>query len=223
MISGGAGVEHSVFEALPGPSVFQASFPNRIEDDDITGRLALVLDTRDNDFNTTKGILVESGIQVGSGGNGYRRYYTDVRGFVPLREGTVLAARVAGSGLSGEPPLQARFELPVWERTLTVLGGEESHRAFESGRFAGEHLLLANFELRHNVLDLATLGAVTAIGFVDAGRVFEQEDFRLTTEGLKWGGGAGIAIRILRSTIFTFNFAWGEEGFDFSTSSGWMF
>ena len=45
----------------------------------------------------------------------------------------------------------------------------------------------------------------------------------VTTEDLKVGGGGGIALRILRSTIFTFNFAGGPDGFNFEVGSGWMF
>ncbi len=33
----------------------------------------------------------------------------------------------------------------------------------------------------------------------------------------------GVALRILRSTIFTFNFAGGPDGFNFSVGNGWMF
>jgi hypothetical protein len=37
------------------------------------------------------------------------------------------------------------------------------------------------------------------------------------------GGGGGIALRILRATIFVFNFAGGPDGFNFSVGNGWMF
>jgi hypothetical protein len=40
---------------------------------------------------------------------------------------------------------------------------------------------------------------------------------------VKVGGGGGIALRILRSSIFAFNFAGGPDGFNFSVGSGWMF
>jgi hypothetical protein len=53
--------------------------------------------------------------------------------------------------------------------------------------------------------------------------VFEEESFRLTTDDLHVGGGGGVALRILRSTIFTFNFAGGPDGFNFSVGNGWMF
>jgi hypothetical protein len=32
-----------------------------------------------------------------------------------------------------------------------------------------------------------------------------------------------VALRILRSSIFVFNFAGGSEGFNFSAGTGWMF
>jgi outer membrane protein assembly factor BamA len=77
--------------------------------------------------------------------------------------------------------------------------------------------------VRHDVLPFGDLGAVSVVAFLDAGRVFEQESFRLTTEDMKVGAGGGIALRILRSTIFTFNFAGGPDGFKFSIGNGWMF
>jgi hypothetical protein len=215
--------EHNLLSALPGPSIFRSSFSHEVEDNDITGGLSLIVDTRDNEFNTTRGVLLEAGAMAGSGGNGYQRYYGAVDGFVSLREGTVVAARLVGAGMTGSPPLHARFELPMWERSIKIYGGQESNRGFDEGRFAGRDVLFGNLEIRHNILDLVTLGSVGAVAFVDAGRVFEQEGFRLTTEDLKVGGGAGIALRFLRSTIFTFNVAKGDDGWNFTMTTGWLF
>jgi len=217
------GYQHSLFSDLPGPSVFRSEFPSEVKDDDFTGRFSLVFDTRDSEFNTTRGVQAEAGVSTGSGGEGYRRVYGIVRGFVSPREGTVIGARIGGAAMTDGPPLTARFELPVWENTMTIFGGDDTHRAYDEGRFTGEHVLFGNLEIRHNILDLATLGAVSALVFVDAGRIFEQENFRITTEDLKVGGGAGIAIRLLRSTMFTFNMAKGDEGWNFTMNSGWLF
>lgn len=222
-VAGALGIENSELTQLPGPSVFRTNFPSRLEDTDFTGRLSLIFDARDNEYNSTKGVLIEAGALHGSGGDGYGRIYGEIRGFLPLRDGTVLGARIAGSGTTGTPPLHASFELPMWERTITVLGGEDTHRGYDSGRFAGEHVLFGNVEIRHNILDLATIGALSAIAFVDAGRVFVGEEFRLTTDDLHVSGGGGLAIRILRSNIFTFNLAKSKEGWNFSMNSGWMF
>ncbi len=211
------------FTTLPGPSAFVNDFGDGLEEDDVSGRLALIYDTRDNEFNTLRGVLAEAGTQVGSGGDGYSRLYGVVRGYYPLREGTVVAARIAGSGMGGTPPLNARFDLPTWNEQVPVLGGEYSHRSFDTGRFAGKGVLFGNLEVRHDVLPFGDLGALTLIAFLDAGRVFEGESFRLTTQDLHVGGGGGIALRLLRSTIFTFNFAGGPDGFNFSVGNGWMF
>jgi len=215
---------HARFTSLPGPSAFVADFPvGELKQDDFSGRLALIYDTRDNEFNTHKGVLLEAGTQVGSGGDGYTRQYVVLRGYLPVREGTTVAARIAGSGIGGTPSLDARFALPGWEKPIATFGGEPSHRGLKYGRFTGRGTLFGNLEVRHDLLPFGDLGAVTLLAFVDAGRVFEQESFSLTTEHMKVGGGGGVAVRVLRSSIFTFNLAGGPDGFNFSVGSGWMF
>jgi outer membrane protein assembly factor BamA len=216
-------VERARFTSLPGPSLFATDFgPDELRQTDVSGRVALVYDTRDNEFNTHQGLLLEAGTQVGSGGDGYTRLYTVLRGYLTVREGTVVAARIGASAIGGTSSLDARFRFPGWEKEIPVLGGEYSHRSLDTGRLAGRHALFGNLEVRHDLLAFGDLGAITLIGFTDAGRVFE-ENFRLTADDLKVGGGGGVALRILRSTIFTFNFAGGPDGFNYSVGSGWMF
>jgi outer membrane protein assembly factor BamA len=216
-------VEGTRFTALPGPSTFRTDFSSELKQTDVSGRLALIYDTRDNEYNTHQGLLLEAGAQVGSGGDGYTRLYTVLRGYLTVREGTVVAARLGASGMGGTPPLDARFIIPGWEKEIQVLGGQYSHRSFDTGRLAGRHVLFGNLEVRHDLLAFGDLGAITLLAFTDAGRVFEGENFKLTTSGVKWGGGGGVALRILRSTIFAFNFAGGPDGFNYSVGSGWMF
>ena len=217
-------VEQARFTTLPGPSVFATDFPTgELKQSDVSGRLALVYDTRDNEFNTHQGLLLEAGAQVGSGGDGYTRLYTVLRGYLTVREGTVVAGRLGASGTGGTPSLDARYRIPGWEREILVLGGQYSHRSLDAGRLTGRHVLFGNLEVRHDLLAFGDLGAITLIAFTDAGRVFEGESFQLTTEDLKIGGGGGVAFRILRSSIFVFNFAGGPDGFDFSVGTGWMF
>jgi hypothetical protein len=220
-----ASLEQARFTSLPGPSTFATDFPSgELEQDDGGARLALVYDTRDNEYNTHQGLLLEAGGQVGQGGgNGYSRSYAVLRGYLMPRDGTVIAARLAGSGMGGRPTLNARYNIPTWEGQLPVLGGPYSHRSFDTGRFAGKGTLFFNLEVRHDLLSLGDLGAITLLAFMDAGRVFEQQSFRLTTDDMKVGGGGGIGLRILRSTIFTLNFAGGPDGFNYSVGNGWMF
>jgi len=218
-----ADVEESKFTTLPGPSLFANDFGDELDEDDIAGRVALVYDTRDVEYNTHQGLLLEAGAQVGSGNDGYTRLYGIFRGYLMVREGTVIAGRIVGSGMGGTPTLNSRYTLPGWEKEVSVLGGQQSHRSLDTGRLAGKGVLFGNFEIHHDVLPFGDLGAVTLIAFMDAGRVFEEESWRLTLDDMKVGGGGGFALRILRGTILAFNFAGGPDGFNFSVGSGWMF
>ena len=216
-------LEKARFTTLPGPSLFASEIGDELKQTDVSGRLALVYDTRDNEYNTHQGLLLEAGAQAGSGGDGYTRLYTVLRGYLTVREGTVIAARLAAAGMGGTPSLDARYIIPAWEKEIPVLGGQYSHRALDTGRLAGRDQLFGNLEVRHDLLAFGDLGAITLLGFVDAGRVFEGENFKLTTKDWKVGGGGGIGLRILRSTIFTINLAGGPDGFNYSVGSGWMF
>ncbi len=217
-----ANVEWTRFTTLPLPSLFRADFGTELKENDVSGRLALVYDTRDNEFNTHQGLLLEAGAQLGSGTDGYTRLYSVLRGYLSVREGTVIAARLGASALSDSATLNARYHIPSWENQIPVLGGQYSHRSFDTGRFAGKHVVFGNLEVRHDLLPFGDLGAVTLLAFLDAGRVFE-ESLEVTTKDMKVGGGGGVALRILRSSIFTFNFAGGPDGFNYSVGGGWIF
>ncbi len=218
-----SGVVVSRLSRLPGPSTFRSAFGDRVDDTDVNGRFSLIFDTRDTEYNTHRGIFIEGGAQLGSGGDGYTRLFAIGRGYWSVREGTVVAARLAASGMGGSPSLNSRFELPAWENPIDVLGGEDSHRGLKTGRVSGRHVLFGNLEVRHDLLNVGDFGALTLIAFLDAGRVFEAESFELTTDDMRVGGGGGVAIRLLRSTIVPFNFATGPDGFEFSVGGGWMF
>jgi outer membrane protein assembly factor BamA len=206
-----------------GTSVFLQTYGSSLKQDDVSLRGALVLDTRDTEYDPHRGLLLEAGYQVASGGTGYERAYGIFRGWVQLREGTVLAARLAGSQLYGDPTLDARYVIPGWERMIPVLGGSFSFRGIETGRFAGEGVLLGNFEVRQNLVSFANVAGLVLVGFVDAGRVFEGEQFTLTTSDVKVGGGAGVALRVLRTAAFSLSVARGPEHTRLAFGFGWMF
>lgn len=224
-IAAAADVEHSILTDLPENSLFRQDFgTGDVTDTDVRGRLTLVLDTRDNEFDTKKGVFAEASVQEGSGGDGYTRFTGAVRGYVPIREGTTLAARVAGTGITGDPPLNALFEIPTWGvNVIQAVGGVNSNRGYDFQRLTGEDALIFNAEIRHDLLNLGDFGAFTLVGFFDAGRVFQGEPFKLTTEDMKVGAGGGLAVRVLRFTIWTFNFAGGSDGFKFTAGTGWAF
>jgi hypothetical protein len=247
-VSVAAGAVHYRYTPLLESEAFLGDFSEApLTGTDVSGRVTLIVDTRDNEFLPANGLLLETGIYAGSGhfeertfsppctvcnsapfvastsSGGYAGGYAHLRGFVSPRSGTVIAGRLAARTLDRSAPLDARYTLPGWEKDITVLGGAESHRSFVPGRFVGRGLLLGSLEIRHNVLDVGDYGAVTLIAFADAGRVFGANSIRWTLDGWKAGGGGGVALRVLRSALLTFNFAGGPDGFTFSMGNGWAF
>jgi hypothetical protein len=212
------------YSALEGQTtLFGQVIGPELKQDDASIRGALVFDTRDVEYNTHRGLLLEAGAQAGSASGGYQRLYGVLRGWLNPRPGTVLAARVAGAQLYGTPSLDARYLIPAWERPILVLGGEYSHRGLDLPRYVGKGVLFGNFELRQEVKSFGEIGAIGIIAFLDAGRVFEATKFRPTFDELKVGGGGGLALRFLRSTIFTFTLARGPERTIFTITNGWLF
>jgi hypothetical protein len=232
----GGDLTDASFRALPGGSRFEDDYfaippcqpaascpapPGDPSATDASLRVSLVLDTRDSEFLTTRGVFVEGGWLGGTGGEGYRGWYGIARGYVNPWFGGVVAARIAARTIDQGAPLDSRFGLSSWERNVPVLGGPESHRSFVYGRYAGRDLLLANLELRQTILDFADFGAIGATAFLDAGRV--TEGLPGESKDLHVGGGGGLFLRILRSTMLSFNFAGGADGFKFSMGTGYGF
>ena len=234
-VAGGLSFTHSSFGSLPGDSHFLNDFfpiPPCIPeaecertgedpgDDDFAGRVALVFDSRDNESVPARGVLAEAGAEYGSGGSGYAGLYGLVSGFVSPYEGAVIGARFLARSIQAEAPLDARYTLYAWERSVPLLGGPESHRSFVYGRFTGRQALVTNLEYRQDILNFGDFGAISALGFFDAGLVHENEG---ESNKLHIGGGGGLALRILRSTVLQLNFAGGPDGFLFSMGTGWSF
>lgn len=229
----GASFDHTDLLPLePTNSRFRTDFGGAVERSNLLVRPALVLDTRDREFTPGNGVLLEVGGGLGTGGSrgtfgeagetqSYGLFYTHLRGYVSPRDGTVLAGRVLFRALDDEAPLSARFTIPGWERELATAGAE-GHRSFPLGALAGSRFTLASLELRHDLLNAGDFGAVTLLGFADWA---QSRDGRALTfdRTSQFGGGGGVAVRVLRSAILTANFAGGANGFNFSMGTGWTF
>jgi hypothetical protein len=207
-----------------------------ISQTDLTARGAVILDLRDREYEVNSGVLAELGLIAGSAGDGYQGAYGSVRGYVSPRRGTRLTARGAFRSLTETQAVAALHELPQWESPVTTFGGHGSHRGFGVGHFAGRGLLLGGLELRHDILNMGDFGAITAIAFVDGGRVFADTNstslilltdreragrLRLTLDDWQWGAGGGVALRVLRAATLTITASGGDGETRWYVGSGW--
>jgi hypothetical protein len=224
-IAVGGGVEDTRYAALTeeGPTLFETEVGDELRGTDAIGGATLVLDTRDNEFDPTTGMVVESGVQFGSGGDGYSRVYGMARGYRMFGPRTQVAARLAASQLYGDPPLSALYELPAWEDVLGMYGGGSTNRGLRSSRYLGTGVIFGNLELRRQLLTSKNAAELSAYVYLDAGRVFQGERVRLTADALHVGAGGGVALTILRSTSIAFDVARGSDGIRFNIGSGWAF
>ena len=108
MVAFQGNVEQVRFTSLPGPSVFVGEFPlGELEQNDISGRIALIYDTRDTEYNTHQGLLLEAG---DPGGRRGRPIHPPVRHshgrYLTVREGTVGGVAAGGIGHGRQPDAQ---------------------------------------------------------------------------------------------------------------------
>jgi hypothetical protein len=154
------GVEHARWSRLPGETAFRTDHGDDLAQTDAGGRVSLVLDLRDREFLTTKGLLAEAGMLFGGGGEdrdgdvisrgSYAGWYAHLRGYASPRSGTLVAGRLAARLVDRVAPLSARTTLPGWEDGVDALGGAYAHRSFIPGRLSGRGLLLGS--VRQNLM-----------------------------------------------------------------------
>ena len=225
----GGFLDRTELDRMPDTSLFRTEHGAGLSRTSLIVRPALVLDTRDREFTPSKGVLLEVGGGFGTGaektatsdGGLYGFGYAHLRGFVSPREGTVVAGRVLARTMGDRGPFPARFTVPGWEKEFS-LSGADGHRSFPLGALAATDASLVSLEIRHDLLAAGDLGAVTLVGFTDFAHLADDgARFRRSTD--QWGGGAGVALRILRSAILSVNFAGGSNGFAFSMGTGWAF
>lgn len=210
------------FDARDGPTVFGSVFGESLLQREASVRAALVLDLRDREFLTRRGLLAEAGYQAGISDESFGRWYGVVRGWAAPTRTTVVAGRVLAANLGGTPTLESQLTLPTWEVTTAVLGGEESHRGVPNGRFTGRGVLAANLEVRQAIKDFGEWGALGVLLFGDGGRVFDG-DMALTFDDWTLGAGGGLWARVLRNNLFVFTVGAAEGRPFVGFRSAWAF
>jgi hypothetical protein len=190
---------------LPGQSI------DTFSENDTRGRLALVVDLRDREYDTRSGALIQGGFILGTSSsvyrNPYRGWYGLASGWISLSRATRLTARVGGQTLNRRSPDGGRV-IPGWEDEFVVGGGPESNRALPLASEIDDKMLLASIEVRHDVFTFPG-GAIALLAFVDGGRAYCDCDVTVMNGSSfarfpwRFGPGGGIAVRLLRNAIMT--------------------
>ena len=211
-------VLHATLEA------FTSMTPNGFQASEARGRIALVLDYRDREYDTRKGALLQGGGFVGSS-NGMKGWYALASGWVPLDESTRITVR-AGVRIGTHMTSEGVRTMPAWEDNFVLGGGPQSNRALPIAWKPNAKMMLWSAEIRHDVFTFPG-GALGVLAFVDANR--EYCDCQYLTDGpgfvepKEWtvGPGGGIALRLLRNAILTATIARAEGATRVYVSSGW--
>jgi hypothetical protein len=211
-----------------------------VDQTDIRGRVALVLDLRDREYDTRSGLLVQAGVFGGSAADGYRGYYALANVWSSPTPVTTFTARAGLRDVSPTGAVGILTTMPAWEDEFTTLGGPQSDRALAVGQDVGRGLLLAGAEVRQAVY-VSRFSAVSLLAFLDAGRIFRDPtvcpqcdnplpngtgdtsrgELDLTLHGWTVGLGGGAAVRVLRNAILTFTAARARHRTRIYVSSGW--
>jgi outer membrane protein assembly factor BamA len=182
----------------------------------------LLMDTRDDEIVTTRGVFHELSARVSPGGAEplpYRYWGLDLttRFYVPLAgPRLMLATRFVADALFGHPPV---YELYRYAEG-GALGGEDGVRGVLGQRFQGKRKVFGNLELRAMFVSFKlpvvkqemTVGLA---GFFDAGRLWADDisapALDGTRLGLKYGVGGGPRLEFGKSFVLRADVAWSPD------------
>ncbi|MBI4503739.1 MAG: BamA/TamA family outer membrane protein [Gemmatimonadetes bacterium] len=191
--------------------------------DDVAVRAGLVYDTRDDEVAANRGVLIQAIHAIAGAGLAgdlsYTRTTASIARYQPVGENLLLAGRFVAQGMGGTPRLGSYYLMEASDHPYFGLGGSMSHRALTDNRYLGSGKLLVNLDARYHVINLPRTARVTILGFLDLGRVFQGESFKLTTTALKVGGGGGLFLQVARAGIVGMTVGIGPGGavMDFGT------
>ncbi|MDH3459146.1 MAG: outer membrane protein assembly factor, partial [Gemmatimonadota bacterium] len=207
----GLHLERWRIDTLPGPSQLAQDLATGADPSigqgttDASARIGLVFDTRNDEPAPTRGLLIEAIVGIADSGvistMSYTRTTVSATGYLPALPNLTIAARVLGQAMSGGPRLGSYALIEASDRPFRGIGSAESHRAIPAQRLLDADKLLANLDVRYDFFAFPTLFRVTAIGFLDAARVFPTGGFSVTTEDLMVGGGVGLVAQFFRTGI----------------------
>jgi outer membrane protein assembly factor BamA len=142
----------------------------------------VVFDTRLDPSFPRNAVLASTALErIGFEGGSAWRWSTELRGYIGVYRGTVLALRAKA--------VRAGSALPPSEQTL--LGGSESLRGYPAGYGSGDGIAATSTELRFPLTSPLSVGRFGAKVFVDAGTTWPAGT-PLAKQRFEHGAGGGI-------------------------------
>jgi outer membrane protein assembly factor BamA len=229
----GVHAEHWTIDTLPGPSRLAEDLAAGVDPTiargtaDVSARIGLVFDTRNDEPAPTKGILIEGIFSVADSGLAgdlsYTRTTVSATGYIPIVTRLSVGARIAGESMTGTPRLGTYYRIEASDRPYRGVGGPESHRAIPPRRLLDADKLLGNLDVRYDLFTYPTLFRATGVAFVDAARVFPAGEWELTTSDMAVGGGLGLFLQFFRTGILGTAAGLGPDGLIWSFHTWWPF
>ena len=174
--------------------------------------LGLMLDTRDNPINASRGWFATVGYRPSvkdlfGADAAFQETFMDVRSFVSVTKDRRhrLAAWVHGDFVaSGTAPY---FDIPALG--VSILG--RSGRGYTEGRFRGDQLLYGELEYRATLTRNGLLGMVA---FVNTTTLANRETGEQLFDAFATAGGVGLRVLFSKrtSTNLCIDYAWGRQG-----------
>lgn len=195
--------------------------------DEVTVRVGVVYDSRNDEVAPRSGVLLEAIVGAAdasiAGDLTYHRTTVSAAGYLPVGNRFVLAGRVLAQNIAGDQSIGSFYLIESEKQPYTGVGGGRSHRALPNNGLLGPGKLMLNFDVRYDVLEYPTFLPVTLVAWMDAGRVFFNEGFRLTLDDMSVGVGAGLFIQIGRSGIVGLSMGTGPGGLSTILHTRWPF
>jgi hypothetical protein len=181
----------------------------------------LMLDTRDSEFVTRRGVFYQLGLAATAGTAEAVRYgeaAAVLAHYAPLGGPFVFASRFVASFQFGRIPFYDLQQGGVFE-PQGLLGAENGVRGVPQGRYAGPVKIVTNTEIRATPFPrFSLLGQRLRIGtttFFDAGRAWSEYAFASPRDsrklGLKYGVGGGLFLQWGEAAIFRVEVAYSPD------------
>ncbi len=185
-------------------------------------KVGVIFDTRDFERDPRSGVwidgLVWQGLKILGGSSNFTRVSGTVRGYISPKEWVTFAGRIIGETIGGDMPQPMMNDLGSSFQDFAGIGGAETIRGIFRQRFLGHTRALGNFEVRVRGPRFNFLGApwrLGAVGFLDAGRVWDDRGFGDGDVGMHVGKGLGFRVAWGQSFIIAADF--GHE-----RDAGWQ-